>query len=61
MLKKQITMLKGEITIMLTKNFVEDIKIPWAIRLLKHRMHPPHERVSLNASIQIYTFVVISH
>jgi hypothetical protein len=35
-------MLKGEITITLTKN----IKISSAIQLLKHRILPPHERVS---------------
>jgi hypothetical protein len=35
-------MLRGEITIMLTKN----IKISSAIQLLKHRMLPPHGRVS---------------
>jgi hypothetical protein len=29
------------------------------MRLLKPRMHPPHERVSLGSSVQIYTFVVI--
>jgi hypothetical protein len=35
-------MLKGEITITLTKN----IKISCAIQLLKHRMLLPHQRVS---------------